>query len=133
MFCLLDLVLDARRGRHPNYIILLAPALCEELLVVAALATAMLIDQPWSGSLAVVGALLVITGAAVAGVFARLGRSRTPERLVAPLYASDLLGGGVGSLAAGLYFIPLWGLMGSALAAATIALLATAPLILGRK
>ncbi|MDD5718174.1 MAG: hypothetical protein PHQ53_00630 [Candidatus Krumholzibacteria bacterium] len=96
-------------------------------------ATAILIAQAGPGSLPIVGLLLIGTGAAVGGVFAQMSWSDRPERLVGPLYGADLLAGGLGSLAAGLYLIPVWGLSGTAAAAAVVAGLAAAPHALRRR
>lgn len=58
------------------------------------------------------GGGLFLTGALVAGLFsyASLDRVQFPARVVSPLYAADLFGGCVGSLAASLILIPLVGI-----------------------
>jgi predicted membrane-bound spermidine synthase len=63
-----------------------------------------------------VAGLLFVIGALVAAVFGRASvrgfqdRARQQTRLVAPLYAADVLGGCVGSIVASLFLIPLLGL-----------------------
>jgi hypothetical protein len=63
----------------------------------------------------VTGGFMVAGAFLTAGIFAHLGLHGRPEQgpLVAPLYAADLLGGGLGSLAASLLLIPLLGLVGA--------------------
>ena len=95
--------------------------------------TGFLIGRAGPGSLPIVGLLLIGTGAAVGAVFAQMSWTDRPERLVGPLYAADLLAGGLGSLAAGLYLIPVWGLSGTAAASAVVAALAAAPRAWGRR
>lgn len=54
--------------------------------------------------------LLALAGFLVAGIFAWAGHHGSGADAVAPLYAADLLGGCIGSLAAGLVLIPFAGL-----------------------
>jgi hypothetical protein len=60
--------------------------------------------------------LLLATGFAVAATFAYTGLRRPEDqaRSVIPLYAADLIGGGLGSLLAGLLMVPFAGLAVSA-------------------
>jgi spermidine synthase len=83
-----------------------------------------------ASSLAEIALVLGATGAAVAGTFAAvsLEPGADQRRLVSPLYAVDLLGGSLGSVAASLVMIPLAGLPFTAewsAAAMGVALLAT--------
>lgn len=57
-----------------------------------------------------VGSLMLLCGFLLAGVFAYLSHDRLQERLVAPLYTADLVGGAIGTVFAVLYAIPFWGL-----------------------
>ncbi len=57
-----------------------------------------------------VGPLMWLCGFLLAGVFAYLSHDRLQERLVAPLYTADLVGGAIGTVFAVLYAIPFWGL-----------------------
>jgi predicted membrane-bound spermidine synthase len=65
----------------------------------------------------------------VAGVFAYASFTRVPdpEKLISPLYAADLLGGCLGSVAASLLLVPL---IGMDLTAAAMVGLALAALLL---
>ncbi len=69
--------------------------------------------------------LLLACGFLVAAIFGYAGLHRRPDqrRIVSPLYASDLLGGCVGSLLASLLLIPLVGLPGTAVLMAIVATL----------
>jgi spermidine synthase len=70
---------------------------------------------------------LASTGALTAAVFGLAARrASAPSRAAGPLYAADLLGGCLGSLAGSLLLIPLAGLPATALAAAALALAAAA-------
>ncbi|MDD3554123.1 MAG: hypothetical protein PHC35_06350 [Deltaproteobacteria bacterium] len=62
-----------------------------------------------------VGPLMLICGLLLAGVFAYLSHDRLQERLAAPLYTADLVGGAIGTVFAVLYAIPFWGLDQAAL------------------
>ena len=66
--------------------------------------------------------LLFATGLFVAAIFAYASLHRMPDQrlVISPLYASDLLGGAAGSLAATLILIPAFGLPTSALLTAII-------------
>jgi spermidine synthase len=66
--------------------------------------------------LAEVSALLFFTGLLVAGIFAYAGFDGGADQrsLVAPLYAADLLGGCIGSVAATLLLIPVLGMVSTA-------------------
>ncbi len=71
------------------------------------------------------GAWLVVGGALSAGVFAHASRQVADQaRAAGPLYAADVAGGCVGSLAGSLLLIPLVGLPATALALALLAVLA---------
>jgi len=102
----------------------LGPAL---LLTFALLGVALarLVEVGALASLPLCAALLFASGFLVAAVFAQQSLHRHPEQrpLVAPLYAADLLGGCLGSLAASLFLIPILGLPGTAHLAAVVALL----------
>lgn len=70
--------------------------------------------------------LLLACGLLVAAVFSFASLYGRPDqqRAVSPLYAADLLGGSLGALLASLLLIPVFGLAGSALLMALLALLA---------
>ncbi|MFA6110791.1 MAG: hypothetical protein WDA75_18685, partial [Candidatus Latescibacterota bacterium] len=70
------------------------------------------------------GVLLLATGLLTGGIFAYAARPEGADQaaLVRPLYAADLLGGCLGSLAASLVLLPLLGLPGTALLAAGLAI-----------
>jgi hypothetical protein len=89
------------------------------------LALARLVEVGALAHLPLCAALLFASGFLVAAVFAHQGLHHNPEQrpLVAPLYAADLLGGCLGSLAASLFLIPILGLPGTAHLAAVVALL----------
>ena len=94
------------------------------------LAVAWLIRLGALASLPATGLALAAAAAAVGMAFASLGRT-APDgqaRLVPALLGADLLGSSLGSLAAGLILIPVWGLPGAALAAAVSAAGALLPL-----
>lgn len=63
-------------------------------------------------SLAGIAALMILTGMFVAGIFAYVSIDRVTDQssVVAPLYAADLVGGCIGSLAGVLILIPMLGL-----------------------
>jgi spermidine synthase len=65
-----------------------------------------------SAGLPQISMLLIVNGFLVGGVFAYAGLQNTvdPKKIVSPLYASDLLGGCLGSLLASLALIPLIGM-----------------------
>lgn len=69
--------------------------------------------------------LLLAAGFLVGGVFAwvSLQGGRDQAAVISPLYAADLLGGCVGSLAAGLFLLPVLGLPGSGILVAAVALM----------
>jgi hypothetical protein len=62
--------------------------------------------------LAETAALLAAAGCLVAGIFAYATLHGAPEqeKLISPLYAADLFGGCVGSMAASLVMVPLLGM-----------------------
>jgi hypothetical protein len=68
-----------------------------------------------SGLLEISG-LMVLSGFLVAGVFAYLGLREAGDqrKIIAPLYAADLIGGALGSLLASLFLAPVAGLAISA-------------------
>jgi hypothetical protein len=68
--------------------------------------------------------LLLAAGFLVAGVFAWAGLAGGADQhaLIGPLYAADLIGGSLGSLAGSLVLIPFLGLPETALLAAALAL-----------
>ncbi len=70
---------------------------------------------------------LASAGALTAAVFALAARRlESPARAAGPLYAADLIGGCLGSLAGSLILVPLAGLPATAMAAAVLALMAAA-------
>ena len=75
------------------------------------------------GDLLSSGSALLLAGAVVGALFAfaSLYRVEDQRAAVSPLYAADVLGGCVGSLAATLVLIPLLGLPGTALLTALAA------------
>lgn len=95
------------------------------LVALAALGTgsAALVQLGSATSLASAAAALAATGAIVAALFAYASVAAVgdPRRVIAPLYAADLAGGCVGSLAATLLLVPTAGL---AVTAAWVAVLA---------
>jgi spermidine synthase len=70
--------------------------------------------------------LLLATGFLTAAIFSCAALQGSPDqsKVVAPLYAADLVGGCLGSLAASLVFIPLAGSVATALAVAPLAVIA---------
>lgn len=77
-------------------------------------------------SLAAVCLFLGLSGFSVAAVFSYASLTEGGERfrLISPLYAADLIGGGLGTVVGSLLLIPLIGLTGTALSAFLITLLA---------
>jgi spermidine synthase len=71
------------------------------------------------------GILLILSGFSVSAIFsyASFAGNVDQTRLIAPLYAADLVGGALGTVAASLFLIPLAGLAATALTAAFVALL----------
>jgi hypothetical protein len=82
-----------------------------------------------TAGLGVISLLLFLTGFLVAGVFAyaSLAGIKNQKAVVSPLYAADLIGGCIGSLAASLLLIPFLGMLQSA---ALVAILSIAALLL---
>jgi spermidine synthase len=76
--------------------------------------------------LAETAALLAAAGCLVAGIFAYASIHGAPEqeKVISPLYAADLLGGCVGSIAASLVMVPLLGMDITAMGVAGLSLLA---------
>lgn len=64
---------------------------------------------PW------IGPSMFMTGFLLAATFAYLSHGYREDRLVAPLYTADLVGGAAGTVFAALYAIPFWGLDQTAL------------------
>ncbi len=81
-------------------------------------------DSP--GGILPTATLLAVTGFLVSGVlvYASLFAIRDQQKVIAPLYAADLLGGCLGSLLGSLVLIPLFGLDGTAAGMALLAALA---------
>lgn len=100
-------------GRLADVLTTAAPALL-------GLATAALLRTGGLGGHVAVALLLALCGAAVAAVFAHAALEGGDT---GALYAADLLGGGLGSLAASLLLVPFAGLDATALAAALAAAL----------
>jgi len=63
-----------------------------------------------------IGTAMLLCGFLLAGTFAHLSQDRSQERLVAPLYTADLVGGAMGTIFSALYAIPFWGLDQTSLA-----------------
>ncbi len=84
---------------------------------------ARLIGSGWSGGLVATSVLLFGGGFLVAAVFAfaSLYRREDQRRVISPLYAADLLGGCLGSVAGSLFLIPVLGTGGSAWLMAVLA------------
>jgi spermidine synthase len=76
--------------------------------------------------LAETAALLAAAGCLVAGIFAYASIHGAPEqeKVISPLYAADLFGGCVGSIAASLVMVPLLGMDITAMGVAGLSLLA---------
>jgi spermidine synthase len=76
--------------------------------------------------LAETAALLAAAGCLVAGIFAYASIHGAPEqeKVISPLYAADLFGGCVGSIAASLVMVPLLGMDVTAMGVAGLSLLA---------
>jgi hypothetical protein len=91
------------------------------------LATSLGIRDAAFDSLGEITGLLLITGWLVAGLFAyaSLKSDQDQRTLVAPLYAADLVGGGLGTVAGTLLLIPTAGLAATAAGMAPLALLCT--------
>jgi spermidine synthase len=104
-------------------------AACLAALAGAGLAIAWILAGGGAEGLLATGAMLLPVGALTGAVFALASLYRVEDQraAVSPLYAADVLGGCVGSLAATLLLIPLLGLPGTAL---LMALLAAACLLL---
>jgi spermidine synthase len=100
------------------------------LLGLAALGVgcALLLRDGAVGGLAPSAALLFAGGLLVAAAFACAVLRGTPDAraILGPVYAADLLGGGAGSLLAGLVTIPMLGLPATAALAALVAIAALA-------
>jgi len=111
-----------RQGRRPGM-----PALL--VLMAANLFLARLSALGATGGLPLTALLLLVCGACCALLFAHAtGRGDPhPRRAVSPLYAADLAGGCLGSLAASLLLVPFLGLGGSALLLAALALFLVLP------
>jgi spermidine synthase len=95
-------------------------------LAALGLACAVLLHAGAAGGLAGTAALLLAAGFLVAAAFAYAVLDGGPDgrSVIGPVYAADLLGGGAGSLLAGLVAIPLLGLPATAVLAAVVALVA---------
>ena len=70
--------------------------------------------------------LLLLGGGLVGGIFAQVSLHGRPEqgKIVASVYAADLLGACLGSLLAGLFLVPFFGMAGAACGAAVLCLAA---------
>ncbi len=87
------------------------PRLFFAAFVALSVATSIGIRTDYGSGLLPIAVMLGVTGALVAGVFACASHGDADQRrLVSPLYAADVLGGSVGSIAASLVLIPLLGL-----------------------
>lgn len=94
------------------------------VLAAVALGAWWALERGLLGSLPAAGAALMACAAAVGWAFALLGRAQetSPDRTASPLIAADLAGSALGSVAAGLLLIPLWGPGGAAVGATLLAL-----------
>jgi spermidine synthase len=74
--------------------------------------TGLAMRSDYSASLPATFLLLLLTGFLVAGAFSYAGLRQPADqgKAVAPLYAADLIGGGLGSLLASFIFVPVAGL-----------------------
>ena len=92
---------------------------------ILSLATAARVGAASSGGLLETAGTLAAAGIAVSAVFAYASAmgSRDQRQVVAPLYAADLIGGGIGSLAGSLVLIPMAGLKATVAFMAPLALL----------
>lgn len=90
--------------------------------IATALGSAAWLGAGSPGGLAATSILLVASGSLVAAVVAQAALLDRADqvRVVAPVYAADLLGGCVGSLGAGFVLIPFLGLPAAAAAAAVV-------------
>jgi spermidine synthase len=95
-------------------------------LAVSGLALAALLRSGAVANLLSSIAALLVCGSLVAALFAYVSLHRRPDQraVVSPLYASDLVGGCVGSLVASLFLIPALGMPASALLTACLVLFA---------
>ena len=86
----------------------------------------LLLEAGLVGGLLSSSSLLLACGFLVAAIFAYSSLHRMPDQrlVISPLYASDLLGGCLGSLAATLFLIPMLGLSSTALLTAVIVAIA---------
>ena len=98
-------------------------ALVLAAFLVLGLAVAWLADSP-AAPIGFTSAGLFLSGCLVSALFACASLDRVEEqrRVVSPLYAADLIGGCLGSLAASLFFVPVLGIQLTALAAALLCL-----------
>lgn len=71
-----------------------------------------IVQAGWVTHLGLSGGLLLLTGGLVGGLFAAVGGREPTQsaRIVAPLYAADLLGGAIGAVLGGLVLVPFVGL-----------------------
>ena len=95
-------------------------------MVVLDLGTTGLLHLGWAEGLMITGALLFAGGMGTASLFAWASRhaGADPRRVIAPLYAADLLGGCLGALLAVIVLVPSLGLSGALLVLAGLAALA---------
>ena len=109
--------LRGRASRRAGAAVVLATA------AVCAAAGALVGTGAGSG-LAASGLMLAAAGATTGALFAfaSLARVTDPAAVVAPLYAADLAGGSLGSLAGSLFLLPVLGLPATALLLAGVAL-----------
>ena len=92
------------------------------------LALARLESTGASAAMAIIGSGLFFGGALVSGLFAYASQDQVENQqaAVSPLYAADLIGGCLGSLAASLLLIPLLGLAKTLVGMTGVALVALA-------
>lgn len=118
--------LRARRSPRPGVVSAATGMALLGLVAVLAVGTAWLTTRGAVAGLGATALLLLAAGVLVAALFAYASLRRGPDQrgIVAPLYASDLAGGCLGSLAASLILIPSMGIPGAALVTAALALIA---------
>ncbi len=111
----LDRLARRELGRGTGYSLL-------ALFVLFAAMAAGLLAAGLACGLVATALLQLASGFFVAAVFAYASLYRQPDQraVISPLYAADLLGGCLGTLAASLFLIPVLGLAGSALAMAIV-------------
>lgn len=103
-----------KRSAFPRWI---SPAFAIGLMFCAGLTILVSVFGSGGSSLLVFALLLFVVGALSAALFALAGTrfEHTQNNLVSPLYAADLFGGCIGTVAASIFLIPVVGLVGTVL------------------